>query len=238
MPRPWRLGPSLRFAETVRVRNIHVSETAGNTAVVIAASARPTFTTWKLEQPARVVVELSGARLGNVEVPIDAGTYAVGLVSASVTEDDSAGPRTRIVLTLRQASDYQVEAKGNDITLRVVPRVRPLGATQAKADAEATSEAQRRTEAKLHDESKQRLAAEAKAEERARIGGRREVGSEQTARRARRCSAGDGEGARRGQRGHAGESAPEDRAWRGGSTRQAGASRGREGTQPCPVRRK
>jgi len=156
------------FAETVRVRNIRVSESAGDTAVVIAASARPTFTTWKLEQPARVVVELSGARLGNVEVPIDAGTFAVGLVSASVTEDASAGPRTRIVLTLRQASDYQVETKGNDITLRVVPRARPPIAAQSTADAKAISEARRKTEAKLHDESKQRLAAEAKAEERAR----------------------------------------------------------------------
>jgi len=95
-------------AETVRVRNIQVSETAGNTAVTIATTARPTFTTWKLEQPARVVVELSGARLGSLDVPMDAGTFAVGMVSASVTEDDSAGPRTRIVLTLRQTSDYQV----------------------------------------------------------------------------------------------------------------------------------
>jgi type IV pilus assembly protein PilQ len=117
-------------ADTVRVRTIQVSEAAGNTAVVIAASARPTFTTWKLEQPSRVVIELSGARLGNVDVPLDAGTYAVGLVSASVTEDDSAGPRTKIVLTLRQASDYQVEAKGNDITLHVIPRVRPQGPAQ------------------------------------------------------------------------------------------------------------
>ena len=130
-------------AETVRVRNIRVSEAAGDTAVVIAASARPTFTTWKMEQPARVVVELSGARLGEVDVPIDAGTYAVGLVSASVTEDDSAGPRTRIVLTLRQASDYRVEAKGNDITLRVVPRVRPPVAAPARAEAEARGEADR-----------------------------------------------------------------------------------------------
>ena len=155
-------------AETVRVRNIRVSEAAGDTAVVIATSARPTFTTWKLEQPARVVVELSGARLGDVEVPIDAGTFAVGLVSASVTEDDSAGPRTRIVLTLRQASDYRVEAKGNDITLQVVPRVHPPVAAPAKATAAADSETQRKTEAKLRDESKQRLAAEAKAEERSR----------------------------------------------------------------------
>src|SRR5512139_3046441 len=154
-------------AETVRVRDIRVSESAGDTAVVITASSRPTFTTWKLEQPARVVVELSGTRLGDVNVPMDAGTYAVGLVSASVTEDESAGPRTRIVLTLRQAADYKVEAKGNDITLRVVPRVRPP-ADPARAEAKASAEAQRLAEAKLRDEAKQRAAAEAKAEERSR----------------------------------------------------------------------
>jgi type IV pilus assembly protein PilQ len=150
-------------AETVRVRNIQVSETAGNTAVVIAASARPTFTTWKLEQPARVVVELSGARLGNVDVPLDAGTYAVGLVSASVTEDDSAGPRTRIVLTLRQASDYQVEAKGNDITLRVVPRARPPVATHETAEARLQIEARAKIEAQAKTEAQAQAKAEAQA---------------------------------------------------------------------------
>jgi len=150
-------------AETVRVRNIQVSETAGNTAVVIAASARPTFTTWKLEQPARVVVELSGARLGNVDVPLDAGTYAVGLVSASVTEDDSAGPRTRIVLTLRQASDYQVEAKGNDITLRVVPRARPPVATHETAEARLQIEARAKIEALAKTEAQAQAKAEALA---------------------------------------------------------------------------
>src|ERR1017187_7373176 len=158
------------FADSVRVRNIRVSETAGNTAVVIAASARPTFTTWKLEQPARVVVELSGARLGNVDVPLDAGTYAVGLVSASVTEDDSAGPRTRIVLTLRQTSDYQVEAKGNDITPRVIPRVRPpmaaaeTGVAREQAEARAKAEAQTRNEAQAKERAGAKAEAQAKLE--------------------------------------------------------------------------
>ena len=156
------------FAETVRVRNIQVSETAGNTAVVIAASARPTFTTWKLEQPARVVVELSGARLGNVDVPLDAGTFAVGLVSASVTEDDSAGPRTRIVLTLRQTSDYKVEAKGNDITLRVIPRVRPPLAAQESAEARTQAEARTKAEAKAHNEAQAKERAKERAEALAR----------------------------------------------------------------------
>ena len=152
-------------ADTARVRTIRVSETGGDTAVVIAASARPTFTTWKLEQPARVVVELSGARLGAIDVPLDAGTYAVGLVTASVTEDDSAGPRTRIVLTLRQASDYRVEAKGNDITLRVIPRVHPPVATENASEAART-----KAEVLARDEveAKERAEAQAKAEARAR----------------------------------------------------------------------
>jgi type IV pilus assembly protein PilQ len=149
------------FAETVRVRNIQVSETAGNTAVVIAASAKPTFTTWKLEQPARVVVELSGARLGNVDVPLDAGTFAVGLVSASVTEDDSAGPRTRIVLTLRQISDYQVEAKGNDITLRVIPRARPPIVGKESTEARLQVEARTKAEAQARNEAQAKERAEA-----------------------------------------------------------------------------
>jgi type IV pilus assembly protein PilQ len=154
------------LAETVKVRNIRVSETSGDTAVVIGASARPTFTTWKLEQPSRVVVELSGARLGDVDVPLDAGTYAVGLVSASVTEDDSAGPRTRIVLTLRQASDYRVETRGSDITLRVIPHVRPPVAAATAQNAAAAM----RAEAKAKDdaEAKARAEATAKAEAQAR----------------------------------------------------------------------
>ena len=164
-------------AETVRVKNIRVSETSGDTAVVIATSARPTFTTWKLEQPARVVVELSGARLGDVEVPLDAGTYAVGLVSASVTEDDSAGPRTRIVLTLRQASDYRVESKGAGITLRVIPRVHPPVAntavdngaearvqTEAKAKTLAQAQAKEEAQAKTLAQAQVKAEAQAKTE--------------------------------------------------------------------------
>ena len=158
-------------AETARVRTIRVSELAGDTDVVIAASARPTFTTWKLEQPARVIVELSGTRLGDVDVPLDAGTYAVGLVTASVTEDDSAGPRTRIVLTLRQTSDYRVEAKGNDITVRVIPRVHPLvneniAETRVQAEARAKAEAQARVDSRAKDraEAKAEVQAQVKAE--------------------------------------------------------------------------
>ena len=157
----WLSAPA--FAETAQVRAIRVSEAGGDTAVVISSSARPTFTTWKLEQPARVVVDLSAARLGNVEVPMDAGTYAVGLVSASVSEEEGNGPRTRIVLTLRQPSDYRVEARGNDIVVRVVPHVR--AATGAASDAHAKAEAEARNQAdKAKAEAQAQVTEQAHAE--------------------------------------------------------------------------
>jgi type IV pilus assembly protein PilQ len=152
----WLSTPAL--AETAQVRAIRVSETGGDTAVVISSSARPTFTTWKLEQPARVVVDLSAARLGDVEVPMDAGTYAVGLVSANVSEEEGSGPRTRIVLTLRQASDYRVEARGNDIVVRVIPHLHPVA---SKAAAPDPHDAQVKAEAQAKAE---RAEAQAKAE--------------------------------------------------------------------------
>ncbi|HJX67007.1 MAG TPA: type IV pilus secretin PilQ [Polyangia bacterium] len=166
----WLSAPA--FAETAQVRAIRVSEAGGDTAVVISASARPTFTTWKLEQPARVVVDISAARLGNVEVPMDAGTYAVGLVSANVSEDEGGGSRTRIVLTLRQASDYRVEARGNDIVVRVIPHLHPAASKVAAPDpgeAEARAQAQAKAEraeaqAKIDRAKAERAEAQAKVD--------------------------------------------------------------------------
>jgi hypothetical protein len=158
------------FADTAQVRAIRISEAGGDTAVVISSSARPTFTTWKLEQPARVVVDVSAARLGNVEVPMDAGTYAVGLVSANVSEEEGGGSRTRIVLTLRQASDYRVEARGNDIVVRVIPHLHPAASKVAVPDphdAEVKAEARikaERAEAQAKAETQARAEAQAKAE--------------------------------------------------------------------------
>jgi type IV pilus assembly protein PilQ len=164
----WLSAPA--FAATAQVRAIRVSEAGGDTAIVISATAQPTFTTWKLEQPARVVVDISGVSLGNLEVPMDAGTYAVGLVSASVSEEEGGGPRTRVVLTLRQASDYRVEARGHDIVVHIIPHLRPAASQAASPDshaadikAEARLKAER-AEEQAKAETKARAEAQARAE--------------------------------------------------------------------------
>jgi type IV pilus assembly protein PilQ len=163
----WLSAPA--FAATAQVRAIRVSEAGGDTAIVISASAQPTFTTWKLEQPARVVVDISGVSLGNLEVPMDAGTYAVGLISASVSEEEGGGPRTRVVLTLRQASDYRVEARGHDIVVRIIPHLRPAASQAAFPDshtAEIKAEARLKTE-RAEEQAKAETKARAEAQARA-----------------------------------------------------------------------
>ena len=129
------VAPAARAQSRGVVESVSASEgDDGVTSVWIAVSSRPTFTTWKLEQPARVVIDISGTRLGPVTVPFDAGTFAVGAVSAIASEGDG-GPRTRVVLTLRRAADYDVESNGNRIAVRVRPHERQ---TPAPARADVT----------------------------------------------------------------------------------------------------
>jgi type IV pilus assembly protein PilQ len=166
-----RTVPTQAADKAGRVSGIKVSETDGDTAITIAASAKPTFTTYKLERPARVIIDISAARLGDLEVPFDAGTYAVGAVSASTSEDEG-GARTRVVLTLRQPADYKIESRGNDIVVRVVPFTRPTPAAAKGNDAEAkrlaeerarTEEARKKAEAaRLQAQTEQQKADAAK----------------------------------------------------------------------------
>ena len=125
------------LAESGRIEAIKASESAdGASQVTIAVSKRPTFTTWKLERPARVIIDISGAKLGEVEVPFDAGTFALGTVAASASQGEG-GARTRVVLTLRRPSDYDVETAGNTINLKLRPHQRPATAPAVAAASSA-----------------------------------------------------------------------------------------------------
>ncbi len=163
-------SPRLTTAASTAARTIRVTEVDGNTAVTIAAARRPTFTTWKLEQPSRVVVDIAGVRLGDADLAFDAGTFAVGAVSASTSQDDGA-PRTRVVLTLRRPADYRVQVDSDTLVVRVIPHERPpavaerVGAEEARRTAE---EAQRRKDQETA-ELASRAAAQAAAADGARL---------------------------------------------------------------------
>jgi type IV pilus assembly protein PilQ len=132
-----------------------VEGAAGVTTLEIGVSQRPTFTTWKLDQPARVVLDLSGVRLGAVTAPFEAGTFAVGTVYANVSEGEG-GPRTRIVVSLRRAADYDVAADAGRVLLSVRPHDQPKPAVAA---APAVNGLEQAKEAAHHAETEVKLAA-------------------------------------------------------------------------------
>lgn len=155
-------------AGAARIDAITASEAGeGKTALTITTSRKPTFTTYTLEQPARVVIDISGASVAadRVNVPFDARTYAVGAVTA-VASHDEAGARTRVVLTLRQPSSYRVRASASGIVVDVLPEVAPPApVAAAPAQPTETVEAMRRAA----DASTGRLQQERQELERRRV---------------------------------------------------------------------
>jgi type IV pilus assembly protein PilQ len=143
-----------------------VEGAGGATRVELTLSRRTPFTTFKLEQPARVVLELSGARLAGASA-FDAGTVAVGAVSATETSGEG-GPRARVVVTLRRPAEYQVEPTAKGLALVVKPHDVPKAAVAvvapvAKALAPVAAErlAQEREAARAEAARKQESEREA-----------------------------------------------------------------------------
>ena len=112
----------------------------GTTTIRIVGSKTPTFTMYKLEKPARVVIDLANATLDEQIVGRDArATWSVG--SWSVTQVashaiDARGRKgVRIIVTLARPAAYDVKADGADLVVVVTPRQpapRPQSATSAE----------------------------------------------------------------------------------------------------------
>ena len=158
----------------------------GRTRLTIKASSKPKFTTWKMERPSRVVVDISGGAVSGADAPFDAGTFAVGNVSTTSSPQEG---KTRVTMTLRRGADYQVQALGNNIVVDVTPWEVPpkivAAADPALLDAarkEAAEAARARVEAEARASKAEENARSVVSEER-KLGeqNRRQV-AEQSAR--------------------------------------------------------
>src|SRR5512137_2410417 len=65
------------------VRGVVAAESGSATVVTIVGSETATFTSYKLERPQRLAIEVARCRLHGVESPIDVSTWAVGQVAVS-----------------------------------------------------------------------------------------------------------------------------------------------------------
>src|SRR5947209_14782362 len=65
----------------------------GKTVITVRGSATPSFTAYRLERPARVVVDLADGKLGSDELrsgPIDVDTWAVGQIAMAQYADEAS----------------------------------------------------------------------------------------------------------------------------------------------------
>lgn len=190
---------SLAHAEvTNRIRAITFVEEGGATAVRIAGSQTATFTVYKLERPARVVIDLARAELSEdlrgheSQVALAANTWAVSSVIAQPLAD--AGNGVRVIVALARPGRYDVKLDGKDLLVQLVARdpapapTSSAEAARAKAAAEAAqreSQAARAEAAQLRNE-KELVARTAEAAQRERERARQETEqARQDAERAR-----------------------------------------------------
>jgi type IV pilus assembly protein PilQ len=153
--------PVNSISHTTQGGSISTSEQPdGRTRLIIKAASKPKFTTWKMERPSRVVVDITGGSVSAGEAPFDAGTFAVGNVSATASAEDG---KTRVTMTLRRGADYQVQTQGNNIVIDVTPWEAPprtpVAADPALLDA-ARKEAADSTKARIEAEARANLAEE------------------------------------------------------------------------------
>ena len=95
-------------------------EVAKEGRVVIRGSARPTFTVFKLAEPARVVIDVASADVTAVASPIQ--VHAGGIAGVTTAQFDEGGRRVgRVVVALDSDARYDVAARGNDLVVTVGP---------------------------------------------------------------------------------------------------------------------
>jgi len=128
-------APAARAAQaetgTNRIAAVEVLP-AGSAAakVVIRGSRQPTFTVFKLAEPARVVIDVAGADVTSVQSPIEVGKDGIaGITTAQF--DEGARRVARVVVALVGDPRYDVVASGKDLVVTV-------GKAAAKAAASAT----------------------------------------------------------------------------------------------------
>ncbi len=124
-------------AAAVAVNKIAAVEVAsageGETRVYIRGSARPTFTVFKLAEPARVVVDIAGADVTSVSAPLEVKKGGVlGITTAQF--DEGARRVARVVVALDGDVRYDVSASGTDLVVTVG---RPVAQAAAPAPVAA-----------------------------------------------------------------------------------------------------
>jgi type IV pilus assembly protein PilQ len=181
-----------RAAENV-VTKVTARADGGKTVIVVHGSATPSFTAYRLERPARVVVDVADGKLGSDELrggPIDVDTWAVGQIAMAQYADD-ASRTARVMIGFKRPGSYDVKAVGHDLVITVTPD-EAMPADAMRADAAKIDEAhKRRVDAEAQTAATEQRRQAALEAERAAMSRAGEAQREAEAARARAQAAKD-----------------------------------------------
>ena len=108
------------------VRGIEVVDVPEGVELAIRGTRAPSYTVYKLQDPPRLIVDLSGADVSAIGGPVAVGRRGVREVATAQYKDDKSSVG-RVVIALEGAPRYEVTARGEAVIVKVQPDAAPSG---------------------------------------------------------------------------------------------------------------
>ncbi len=108
-----------RAIDANTISAVDVSEKDGAVELVIKGSRPPSYTVFKLQEPPRLVVDLSGADVSGVASPFEVAKGGVIGVSTAQYKD-AKSQVGRVIVALDGPRRYEVQPRGDTVVVRVI----------------------------------------------------------------------------------------------------------------------
>ncbi len=132
-------------AELNNLSGLKVVKTPTGAQVVVEGTRAATFTVFRLNDPDRLVVDLSSADASGIKGHHDGNGPVAGVVASQFSDERSSVGR--VLVALEKASKYDVHADGNRVVISIDGEGRAEAAQPAAEPAAVVAAAPRHTEA-------------------------------------------------------------------------------------------
>ena len=141
LPAPGAAGPPVPNV----IRTVDVVDRDGGVEVEIRATRAPSYTVFKLQDPPRLVVDVSGGDVSGVASPVRVDRGGVASVSTAQYQDEKTSVG-RVVIALDPSARYEVAPQGETVRVKVLTGVasrdaQPAAPPVAQAAAPASEPA-------------------------------------------------------------------------------------------------
>jgi type IV pilus assembly protein PilQ len=126
-------------AATNELTSLEVQHKGGSTFVRVQAASTPVFTVFRLQDPDRLVVDVSSAKRGLLSSHYDGAGAVAGVVVSQFSEGQAEV--ARLLVGLEGATAYDVRAEGSSLVIRVDGKAsEPVAPVQAPVELKPASE--------------------------------------------------------------------------------------------------